>query len=396
MPVRIGKKAASLSDSLTLAIDARYKAMVKAGEDAVSFGTGEPDFPTPAVACEAGVKAIRDGYTKYTPSSGLPELRKAVAASLLRDSGVSYDPSHVVVTSGAKQAVYESLAVLSDEGDEVLIPSPYWLSYPEMARAVGGRPVPVPCREEDGWRIRAEAVAAAAGPRARVLVLNSPNNPTGAVWGRDDLAAVAEVCRERDLAVVSDEIYERMVYDGTSNPCFAGLSDDARSRTVTVGGASKTFAMTGWRIGWAAGPAEVMAALGNLQSHLTSNAAAPSQKAALAALEAGPGETEAMLRAFDERRRLVVRLLNAVPGIRLAPPEGAFYVFVRVDAFYGKRPGLRGSVAFCEALLEEQKVACVPGSAFGEDRYVRLSYATSTKDIEKGIGRFAKFVEGLR
>jgi aspartate aminotransferase len=278
----------------------------------------------------------------------------------------------------------------------VLVPAPYWLSYPEMARAVGAVPVPVPCREEDGWRLHAEEVAKAAGPRARVLVLNSPNNPTGAVLSREDLAAVAEVCRARDLAVVSDEIYDRMVYDGARNTTFASLSDDARERTVTVGGVSKTYAMTGWRIGWAAGPRAVMDALGNLQSHLTSNAAAVSQRAALEALTGEQGTVGEMVRTFDERRRLVTRLLGAIPGLRLAPPRGAFYVFVRVDGFYGRRAGVAGSVAFCEALLEEQKVACVPGSAFGDDRYIRLSYATAKEKIEKGCGRIARFLEGLR
>jgi len=395
MAVRIGKKAASLSDSLTLAIDARYKALVQAGEDAVSFGTGEPDFPTPAPICEAGIRSIRDGFTKYTPSSGIPELRKAVAAAIERDSGVRYAPGEVVVTSGAKQAVYEALAVLLDEGDEVLVPAPYWLSYPEMVRALGGVPVPVPCREEEGWRLRADAVDRAAGPRARVLVLNSPNNPTGAVLERSDLAEVAEVCRRRDLAVVSDEIYDRMVYDGARNTCFASLSEDARSRTVTVSGVSKTYAMTGWRIGWAAGPSAVMGPLGNLQSHLSSNAAAASQKAALAALTGDQAEVGSMVGKFDARRRLVTTLLNGIPGIRLAAPRGAFYVFVRVDGFYGKRKGVEGSVAFCEALLEERRVACVPGSAFGDDRYVRLSYATSEERIRKGIERIGLFVGGL-
>jgi len=395
MAVRIGKKVAALSDSLTLAIDARFKAMIQAGEDAVSFGTGEPDFPTPAAVCEAGIQAIRDGFTKYTPSSGTPELRRAVADTLARDSGARYDPSQVVISSGAKQAVYEALAVLTDEGDEVLIPTPYWLSYPEMVLAVGAKPVPVPTTEEDGWRLRPEAVEKAAGPRARVLILNSPNNPTGAVLSREDLLGVAEVCRTKDLAVVSDEIYDRMVYDGRANTCFASLTPDSLARTVTVGGVSKTYAMTGWRIGWAAGPKEVMKALGNLQSHLSSNAAGICQRAATAALTGDQSTVAGMVKAFDERRRLVTRLLDAIPGVKLSAPHGAFYVFVRVDAFYGRRKGVDGSVAFCEALLDERKVACVPGSAFGDDRYIRLSYATSLEKIEKGCGRIREFAEGL-
>jgi aspartate aminotransferase len=394
--VRISRKAASISDSLTLAIDARFKAMVAAGDDAVSFGTGEPDFLTPGPVCDAGIAAIRDGAHKYTPSSGTIELRRAVAAAILRDGGAKYSPEEVVVTGGAKQAVYEALAVVLDDGDEVLIPSPYWLSYPEMVRSLGGVPVFVPCREEDGWRLDAAVLEKAAGPRARALIINSPNNPTGAVASREELAAAAEVCRRKDLVVVSDEIYEKMVYDGAVNTSFASLSDDARSRTVTVGGVSKTYAMTGWRIGWAAGPALLMKAFGNLQSHLTSNPAAVSQRAALNALTGEQGTVDGMVRTFDERRRLVVSLLKAIPGTSLAVPRGAFYVFMRVDSHYGRRPGLQGSVAFCEALLEERKVACVPGSAFGDDRYIRLSYATSSEKIEKGIRRIAEFVEGLR
>jgi aspartate aminotransferase len=395
MAPRIGKKVAGLSDSLTLAIDARFKAMVQAGEDAVSFGTGEPDFPTPAPVCEAGIQAIKDGFTKYTPSSGTPDLRKAVADVLARDSGARYDPSQVVITSGAKQACYEALAVLTDEGDEVLIPSPYWLSYPEMAVAVGAKPVYVPTSEEDGWRLHPEAVEKACTKRTRVLVLNSPNNPTGAVLSREDLLGVAEVCRANDLAVVSDEIYDRMVYDGGANTCFASLTPDTLSRTISVGGVSKTYAMTGWRIGWAAGPKDVMKAFGNLQSHLSSNATGISQKAATAAILGDQSAVASMVKQFDERRRLVTRLLGAVPGVKLALPRGAFYVFVRVDAFYGRRKGVDGSVAFCEALLDERKVACVPGSAFGDDRYIRLSYATSLAKIEKGCGRIREFAEGL-
>jgi len=396
MTVRISRKIASIADSLTLSIDARYKAMVAAGEDAVSFGTGEPDFLTPGPVCEAGILAIREGAHKYTPSSGTIDLRRAVADAIARDGGAKYEPGQVVITGGAKQAVYEALAVALDDGDEVLIPSPYWLSYPEMVRSLGGVPVFVPCREEDGWRLHAEDVAKAAGPRARVLILNSPNNPTGAVASREDLLAVAEVCREKDLVVVSDEIYEKMVYDGVVNTSFASLSDDARERTVTVGGVSKTYAMTGWRIGWAAGPAAFMKAFGNLQSHLSSNAAAVSQRAALNALTGEQGTVDGMVRTFDERRRLVVDLIGKIPGVSLAVPHGAFYVFVRVDSHYGRRPGVDGSVAFCEALLEERKVACVPGSAFGDDRYIRLSYATSPEKIRRGIGLIAQFVEGLQ
>ncbi len=395
MALHVSRRVAGLSDALTLRINARYKELVAKGEDAVTFGTGEPDFDTPGPVREAAVKAIREGFTKYTPSSGMPALCEAVARKLERENGVAYAPSEVVITNGAKQALYEALHTLCEEGDEVLVPAPYWLSYPEMARAVGAVPVVVPCREEDGWRLRAEAVARAGSKRARVLVLNSPNNPTGAVFEREDLQAVAEVCRERDLAVLSDEIYERMVYDGAVNTCFASLSPDARARTITVGGVSKTYAMTGWRIGFAAGPAGVMAALGSLQSHLTSNAASISQRAALEALTGDQSAVGTMVAEFDARRRLMVERLQAIPRARLVPPRGAFYVFLRTDPFYGKR-GIDGSAALCEALLEEEKVACIPGAAFGADTHVRLSYATSRANIDKGCERIGRFLGSLR
>ncbi len=396
MALHIGRRVRDLSDALTLAINARYKAMVAAGEDAVSFGTGEPDFDTPGHVREAARRAIDEGFTRYTPSSGIPALREAVAKRLRERNGVPSEASRVVVTNGAKQALYQAFQTLVDEGDDVLVPSPYWLSYPEMARAAGANTVVVPCDESDGWRLRAEAVDRAAGPRARVLVLNSPNNPTGAVMARADLEALAEVCRRRDIAVVSDEIYEDMIYDGATAVSFASLSDDAAARTVTVGGVSKSYAMTGWRIGWAAGPAEVMAAFGNLQSHLTSNAASISQRAALAALTGDQSPLADMVARFDERRRVMIEILSAMPGVTLVPPRGAFYVFLRVDAFYGRRPGVDGSVPFCEALLEEKKVALVPGVVFGSDAHVRLSYATSLEQIRKGCARIGEFLAALR
>jgi aspartate aminotransferase len=395
MALHIAKRAAGLSDALTLAINARFKALQAQGADAVSFGTGEPDFDTPEPIREAGIQAIRAGKTRYTPSSGIPELRKAIADRVRKDNGVAYDPSQILVTHGAKQALYQAMQVLCEEGDEILLPSPYWLSYPEMARAAGATPVTIPCDEADGWRLRADAVAKAGTSRARVLVLNSPNNPTGAVWSREDLAAVAEVCRRRDLAVISDEIYERMVYGGAVNTCFASLSDDARARTVTVSGVSKSYAMTGWRIGWAAAPKEVAAAMGNLQSHLTSNTPHICQDAAVAALTGDQAPTAAMVKEFEARRTAIVDALSAIEGASLVRPEGAFYVFLRVDSFY-REGGIRGSMALCEALLEEEKVACIPGAAFGSDAHIRFSYATSLANIRKGCERVARFLSKLR
>jgi aspartate aminotransferase len=396
MALHIAARASGLSDALTLAINNRYKALVAAGEDAISFGTGEPDFETPDAIREAAIAAVRAGFTRYTPSSGMPPLREAVAKRLRERNGIPMDASRVIITNGAKQALYEAFHCLLDEGDELLIPSPYWLSYPEMARALGAVPVPVRCRESDGWRIDIGALEAACSPRSRVLVLNSPNNPTGAVLSREELEAVAAICKKRDLAVVSDEIYEDLVYDGAKSLSFAALGPDAAARTVTVGGVSKSYAMTGWRIGWAAGPAEVIGAMGSLQSHLTSNAASISQKAALEAVSGDQSGIATMVATFDDRRRAMIQALQAIEGTSLVAPRGAFYCFLRVDGLYGKRAGIDNSMAFCEALLEEERVACIPGSVFGTDAHVRFSYATSRENVVRGCARVAAFVGRLR
>lgn len=391
--MRIARRVARLTPSATLALVARTAELRAAGRDILSFGAGEPDFNTPEHIRTAAATAVDQGHTGYTAVAGIAPLRDAVAAGY-RAAGVPYGIGDVQITCGAKHAIFQALMALLEDGDRVVVPAPYWVSYPDMVKAAGGTPVLAPCREEDGFVLQPETLRR-VGRGARLLILNPISNPTGGVHSAADLAALADVCRELDLIVISDEIYEFLTYDGAAAVPFASVSEDAAARTITVSGVSKTYAMTGWRIGWAAGPTDVIAAIRKLQGQSTSNAATPSQWAALQALTGPRDEIHAMIRAFHERRDRMVDLLRAIPGLSTTVPGGAFYVFPRVDAYYGKRPGLDGSVALCEALLEEAGVAVVPGAAFGSDAHVRLSYACSMEDIERGLGLLAEWFAAL-
>ncbi len=391
--MRTSRLVDRIQPSATLALVARTSELRAAGREIVSFGAGEPDFPTPANVRAAAVRAMEAGHTRYTAVAGIVELRRAIAASY-RAAGLAYDANDVLVTSGAKHALYNALLALLDPGDRVIVPSPYWVSYPEMVKAVGGTPVHVECREEDGFRLRPEALRR-VGRGARALLFNGISNPTGAVHSREDQAALAEVCRELDLAVISDEIYERLVYDGVSTPPFAAVSEDARARTVLVSGVSKTYAMTGWRIGWALGPSNVVAGMRKMQSQSTSNATSIAQWAALEALTGPQHEIAAMVHEFERRRDRMVELLRAIPDVHVTTPGGAFYVLPRVDAYYGRRTGVHDSATLAEALLEQAGVAVVPGEPFGAPAHVRLSYACSMDDIERGVARLAEFLTAL-
>ncbi len=391
--MRLSQRAHRLTPSPTLALVARTAELRAAGRDIVSFGAGEPDFNTPGNVRAAAAHAADEGHTGYTAVAGIAPLREAIASGYSR-TGVQYASGDVLVTCGAKHAIFQALMALVENGDRVVVPTPYWVSYPAMVQVAGGTPVYAECREEDGFVLRPETLRR-AGRGARVLLLNGVSNPTGGVHSPDDLAALAEVCRELDLAVISDEIYEFLVYDGAAAAPFASVSDDAAARTVTVSGVSKTFAMTGWRIGWAAGPSDVITAMRKLQGQSTSNAATPSQWAALEALTGPRDEIDVMIAAFGRRRDRMVDLLRAIPGMSVARPKGAFYVFPRVDGFFGRRTGIDDSASFATALLEEADVAVVPGSAFGTDAHVRLSYACSMEDIERGVARLAEWLAKL-
>jgi aspartate aminotransferase len=393
----LGRRALTLKPSATLAVDARAKALIASGVDIVNLTAGEPDFPTPEGPSRAGQEAIAEGFTRYTATAGIAELRAAIAAKLKEDNGLNYRPDQVVVSNGAKQSIYNALMVLLDPGDEVVIPFPAWVSYPEMVRLADGDPVMVDT-EPASYRLDAQALAAALTPRTKVIILNSPNNPTGAVFTNDELRAVARLAVENDLYVISDEIYEKLVY-GAESISIASLGDEILARTVTVNGFSKAYAMTGWRMGYAAAAPILAEAMANLQSQSTSGASSISQRAALAALRGDQAPLEEMRVQFDHRRRYVVERLAKMPGVRLdAVPEGAFYVFVRVSDLYaapGAGSAIDGSMNFAERLLEEARVAVVPGLPFGSDNHIRLSYSDSLERLAEGMDRLELFVRSV-
>jgi aspartate aminotransferase len=387
----LGRRALTLKPSATLAVDARAKALIAAGVDVVNLTAGEPDFPTPPVPSRAGQDAIAAGFTRYTPTAGIAELRAAITEKLGEDNGLDYRPDQVVVSNGAKQSIYNALMVLLDPGDEVLIPFPAWVSYPEMVRLADGEPVMVDT-EPAGYRLDAQALAAAVTPRTKVMILNSPNNPTGVVYTHQELRDVARLVVENDLYVISDEIYEKLVY-GAESISIGSLGDDILARTITVNGFSKAYAMTGWRMGYAAAAPALAEAMANLQSQSTSGASSISQRAAFAALKGDQTPLEEMRVQFDRRRRYVVERLAKMPGVRLdAVPEGAFYVFARVSDLYG---AIDGSMAFAQRLLEEARVAVVPGLPFGSDSHIRLSYSDSMERLAEGMDRLETFVRLL-
>jgi len=396
--MRVSDRVRAISPSLTLALISKTKALKAAGRDIVSFGAGEPDFPTPKNVRDAAVRAMDAGHTKYTEEAGILDLRRAIVAHYKNRWNLWYDPSDALVTTGAKQAIYNAIQALVNTGDEVLIPQPSWLSYPEMVKSASGVPVIVHCPEEHGFKLRPETLRAAtlAHPKAHLLIFNAVSNPTGAVHSPEEQRALAEVCEERDLTVISDEIYERMVYGGARTAPFASSHPSAKARTICVSGVSKTFSMTGWRIGYAVGPADILAAMKTLQGQSTSNTCSISQHAALEAITGEQTEIERMIAEFGRRRDRIVALLREIPDVTLTVPEGAFYVFPRVERYYGRHPKIKCSVSLAEALLEDAGVAVVPGAPFGSDAHIRLSYACSMADIEKGMTRIAEFLAKLR
>jgi aspartate aminotransferase len=385
----LAERARRLSPSPTLAITARARALRAQGIDVISFGAGEPDFDTPERVKAAAVRALGQGHTKYTDTAGIRELRVAICGKLRRDDGLDYEPDDVIVSVGAKHTLYNICAVLVGPGDEVLVPAPYWVSYTEQVRLAEGTPVLVPTDEARGFQLDLDALAAAVTSRTKLLILNSPNNPTGAVFSRGALEAVAALAADRAFWVVSDECYEALSYEGRA-PSIATVSAAARARTLVVQTCSKAYAMTGWRIGYAAGPREVVRAMADFQSQCTSNPATVSQWAAVEALAGPQDDVAKMVGEFDRRRRVIVEELNRIPGVRCAMPQGAFYAFPDVSGLFGRRWGdraLRTSADVTAFLLERARVAVVPGADFGSDRHVRLSYATSLDTIREGLSR---------
>jgi aspartate aminotransferase len=395
--VRLSENVRLIKESATMAISARAKAMARAGEDVIALAAGEPDFDTPAHIVAAAKEALDDGFTRYTPAPGIPELRAAWATRIGEQRGVSYAPSQLIVTCGGKQGVFNVVYALAGAGDEVIVPAPYWVSYTEQVRAVGAIPVVVQTRAEDDFKLRPESLEAAVSGRTRLLIFNSPSNPTGAVYTRGELEGLAQVLMKHGVPVLSDEVYDALVY-GQSFASFASLGPEMYVLTIVVAAVSKTYAMTGWRIGCAVGSEEIIAAAGRLQSHSTSGANSIAQKAALAAITGDQSSVEEMRQAFDHRRRYMVQRLNSMAGVTCPEPQGAFYTFPRVADYYGMRYGeelVEGSMDFCRLLLEKEKLALVPGVAFGNDAHVRLSYAASMQQIKEAMDRLERFLERL-
>jgi len=396
----ISKRASQAEDSITMAITAMAQKLRKEGHDVIGFSAGEPDFPTPKHVRDAAYAAIEAGKTLYTPASGIPELKAAVCARLLSDNGLHYAPENIVVSCGAKHSIYNALMATVDPGDEVIVPVPFWVSYPDQVSLVEGVSVYIHTTEANEFKVTPEQLKAVLTPKSKMLILNSPSNPTGSVYTKSELEALAAVILDHpNLLVLSDEIYEKLIYDETvGHVSIASFSDAIKARTIVINGVSKAYAMTGWRIGYAAAPKEIAVVMGKMQSHTTSNPTTPSQWAALAALTGPDTEIDTMRAAFDIRRLYMVDALNAIPGIRCLAPKGAFYAFPNVSACYGKKSKsgvITDSASFCKLLLSDALVACVPGSGFGADDFVRLSYATSMENIEKGIARIQDWVATL-
>ena len=389
MNYRISHRAASLSPSLTLAIDSKAKQMKAEGQDVVGFGAGEPDFDTPQHIKDACAKALADGFTKYTPASGIPELRQAIADKFKRENGLSYKPSQVIVSCGGKHSCYNVILATCQEGDEVIIPAPYWLSYPEMVKLAGAKPIILETTDKTEFKITADQLRAALTPRTRLLVLNSPSNPTGSVYTPEEVKAIGDVCVEKNVLIMSDEIYEHLLYDGAKHKSVASFSPAHFEHTIVVHGFAKAWSMTGWRLGFLAAPEPIAKAIDAIQSHSTSNPTSFAQKGAVAAL-AGPQDHLAKwLAEFSRRREFAWKKLNSIPGISCVNAKGAFYLFPNIA-----KTGLK-STEFCARLLETEKVAAVPGIAFGADDYLRISYATSMANIEKGLERIDRFCRTL-
>ncbi len=391
--MKLAERLGQIKPSLTLAVDAKAKAMKKSGLDIVSFGVGEPDFDTPDHIKEAAIQAIKEGFTKYTPVSGIDELKEAVAFRFKEDLGLDYKPNEVVVTCGGKHALYNIAQALWGTGDEIIVPAPYWVSYPPMVLLAGADPIIVPTKEENGFKLTAEELSSAITPRTRAIILNSPSNPTGSVYSKTELEALGKVILEKDLMVISDDIYDKILFDHQVFYNLAMIDSRFKERTIVVNGASKTYAMTGWRIGYLAGPLAIIKAIEMVQSHSTSNPTSIAQKASVAALKGPQDSVKQMVIEFDRRRVYIADRLKALPGVKTVLPIGAFYIFPNFSNYYGRKTGdriLKNSLDLADYLLEKALIAVVPGAAFGEDGCLRFSYATSLEQIEKGMDRLEK------
>jgi len=387
--MEIASRLTDLTPSLTLAIDSKAKALRAEGVDVCGFGAGEPDMDTPEHIKAAAITALQNGFTKYTPSSGIPELRQAIADKFARDNKLEYKSSQIIVSTGAKQSCFNAIAAVVNPGDEVIIPAPFWLSYPEIVRLAGGTPVIIPTKQENDWKLTAEDFENAMTPRTKMVIINTPGNPTGSIYTKEELRALSEVAAEEDIYILSDEIYEKLTYDGAEHVSIGSLTPEAYDLTITVNGFSKAYAMTGWRVGYLAAPENVAKAIDSMQSHMTSNVCSFAQYGALAAITGDQQCVNDMRDEFDVRRQYMFDRLLKIHGITAVKPLGAFYVLANISAL-----GLK-SQNFSDRLLSKANVALVPGAAFGDDRTVRLSYATSLDIIKTGLDRIEEFCKSL-
>ena len=387
--MQLSSRANSLTPSLSLSVDSKAKAMKSEGLDVCSFAAGEPDFDTPEHIKAAAMAALESGFTKYTPSAGIPELRQAISEKLEKENGISYKPNQIVVSTGAKHSCYNAILATCQAGDEVIIPSPYWLSYPEMVRLAGAEPVFVHTKEENGWKLTRDEFENAMTPRTKMIILNSPNNPTGAVYTREEIEAIGAVAAEEEILILADEIYEKLIYEDHHHVSIASLGQDFYDLTITVNGFSKAYAMTGWRLGYLGAPEPIARAIDSIQSHVTSNPCSFAQKGALAALKGDQQSVADMRDEFDMRRQYMVERFSRIQNVSIVKPVGAFYILANIGKL-----GLT-SQNFADRLLSKANVTVVPGIAFGDDRTVRFSYATSLDVIKKGMDRFEDFCRTL-
>lgn len=395
----LSKMAQGIKDSPTLALSAKAKELKKQGVDIIGFGAGEPDFDTPEYIKNAAKEALDKGLTKYTAASGIIELKEAVCKKLKDDNGLDYEPSQIVISTGAKQALFNSLTTIVNPGDEVIIPAPYWVSYEELVKMVNGTPIIVHTKEENGFKISKEQLEAACTEKTKALLLNNPNNPNGSIYTKEDLQDIADLAVEKQFYVISDEIYEKLIYGGQEHISIAALGDKIKDQTIIINGLSKAYAMTGWRMGYSASNKEIAKTIGSIQSHSTSNPCSIAQYASVEAFRIGQEQQKAMVKEFDKRRVYMYEKINSIDGISCLLPQGAFYIMVNISKLFGKSfdgEVINNSDDFSRILLDKVKVVVIPGSAFGDTNYVRLSYAMGMDSIVEGLDRIENFVKGLK
>lgn len=397
--MNLSKKAGNISPSITLSITAKANELKAQGVDVVSFGAGEPDFNTPQNIINAAIKAMQDGKTKYTPAGGILELKKTICKKFKEDNGLDYTTDQITISTGAKQCLANVFMAILNPGDEILIPIPYWVSYPELVKLADGVPVFVETLKENNYKYTIEDLEKAVSDKTKAVLINSPNNPTGTIYNREELIEIADFAKKHDLLIISDEIYEKLIYDGEKHISIASLSEDAFERTVVINGVSKTYAMTGWRLGYMAASKEITKLMTSIQSHMTSNVNTIAQYAAIEALNGPIEDLNTMVKEFERRRNFMLDRLGKIDGVSIIKPSGAFYIMVNISSYFNttfKGEEIKNSLDFSRVLLDEEKVAVIPGAGFGLDEYIRLSYATSMDIIETGIDRIAMFINKIK